>query len=275
MTGWKAKRFWKDATVVQDASGWHVLLDGRPVRTPAKAAMDLPTEEMASAIAGEWAAQGEEIDPLSMPVTRSANSAIDRVATQHREVAEMLAAYAETDLLCHRADGPQEPPATGRMKAGTRCWTGRRPNSARRLGRPRASCHRSNRPPRRSNPVRNRARGRCISAHRAARPRQPVRLPRARPCGGAWAAGPAGRVAAQPDRRGLADRAMGRGRRGGRGRGPEAGRIPPREAILDAFHSALTHNRPNRCCGAQIASRCRSFVQNRCLRRVNPVARAS
>jgi chaperone required for assembly of F1-ATPase len=107
MTGWKAKRFWKDATVVQDASGWHVLLDGRPVRTPAKAAMDLPTEEMASAIAGEWAAQGEEIDPLSMPVTRSANSAIDRVATQHREVAEMLAAYAETDLLCHRADGPE------------------------------------------------------------------------------------------------------------------------------------------------------------------------
>jgi chaperone required for assembly of F1-ATPase len=107
MTGWKAKRFWKDATVVQDASGWQVLLDGRPVRTPAKAAMDLPTEAMAQAIAGEWAAQGEEIAPLSMPVTRSANSAIDRVATQHREVADMLAAYAETDLLCHRADGPE------------------------------------------------------------------------------------------------------------------------------------------------------------------------
>jgi hypothetical protein len=80
MTGWKAKRFWK-TRVVQDASGWQVLLDGRPVRTPAKAAMDLPTEAMAEAIAGEWAAQGEEIDPLSMPVTRSANSAIDRVAT--------------------------------------------------------------------------------------------------------------------------------------------------------------------------------------------------
>lgn len=107
MTGWKAKRFWTEATVMQDASGWHVLLDDRPVRTPAKAPMDLPTEAMAHAIAGEWAAQGEELDPLSMPVTRSANSAIDRVATQHREVADMLAAYAETDLLCHRADGPE------------------------------------------------------------------------------------------------------------------------------------------------------------------------
>lgn len=107
MTGWRAKRFWTEATVMRDASGWHVLLDDRPVRTPAKAPMYLPTEAMAQAIAGEWAAQGEELDPLSMPVTRSANSAIDRVATQHREVAEMLAAYAETDLLCHRADGPE------------------------------------------------------------------------------------------------------------------------------------------------------------------------
>jgi len=107
MTGWRAKRFWTEATVMRDASGWHVLLDDRPVRTPAKAPMHLPTEAMAQAIAGEWAAQGEELDPLSMPVTRSANSAIDRVATQHREVAEMLAAYAETDLLCHRADGPE------------------------------------------------------------------------------------------------------------------------------------------------------------------------
>lgn len=89
-----------------DVDTWHVLLDGRPVRTPAKAAMDLPTEKMAQAIAKEWAAQTDVIDPLSMPVTRSANSAIDRVAPQKAEVADMLAAYAETDLLCHRADGP-------------------------------------------------------------------------------------------------------------------------------------------------------------------------
>ena len=107
MTGWIAKRFWTNVTVIQDASGWHVLLDDRPVRTPAKAAMDLPTEALANAVAKEWEAQGEKLDPLSMPVTRSANSAIDRVATQHQEVADMLAAYAETDLLCHRADGPE------------------------------------------------------------------------------------------------------------------------------------------------------------------------
>jgi chaperone required for assembly of F1-ATPase len=106
MIGRKPKRFWTNATVTQDAAGWHVLLDTRPVRTPAKAALDLPTEAMAEAIAAEWAAQGEEVDPLSMPVTRSANSAIDRVMTQHGEVAEMLASYAETDLLCYRADSP-------------------------------------------------------------------------------------------------------------------------------------------------------------------------
>jgi len=68
--------------------------------------MDLPTEKMAQAIAAEWAAQIDVIDPLSMPVTRSVNSAIDRVAPQKAEVADLLAAYAETDLLCHRADGP-------------------------------------------------------------------------------------------------------------------------------------------------------------------------
>jgi chaperone required for assembly of F1-ATPase len=107
MTGWKAKRFWKDVTVAEGPGGWHVLLDSRPVRTPAKAAMDLPTEAMARAVAEEWAAQEGDIDPRAMPVTRSANSAIDRVAPQHGEVAAMLAAYAETDLLCHRAESPE------------------------------------------------------------------------------------------------------------------------------------------------------------------------
>jgi hypothetical protein len=73
---------------------------------PCQGGLGPANEEMARAIAAEWAEQGEEIDPLSMPVTRSANSAIDRVATQHGEVADMLAAYAETDLLCHRAETP-------------------------------------------------------------------------------------------------------------------------------------------------------------------------
>lgn len=108
MTEWKAKRFWKDATVTQDAGGWQVLLDGRPVRTPGKSAMNLPTRDMAEAMAAEWDAQEGEIAPLTMPVNRSANSAVDRVAPQVAEVAAMLAAYAETDLLCHRADHPEE-----------------------------------------------------------------------------------------------------------------------------------------------------------------------
>lgn len=108
MTEWKAKRFWKDVAVVEEGGAWQVRLDARPVRTPAKSELRLPTRVMAEAMAAEWAAQEGEIDPMSMPVTRSANAAIDRVAPQKDEVVQMLAAYAETDLLCHRADHPKE-----------------------------------------------------------------------------------------------------------------------------------------------------------------------
>ena len=108
MSEWTARRFWKDTGVAEAEGGWQVLLDGRPVRTPLKSAMALPTRDMADAVATEWAAQEGVIDPLSMPFTRSANAAIDKVATQHAEVAAMLAAYAETDLLCHRAESPKE-----------------------------------------------------------------------------------------------------------------------------------------------------------------------
>lgn len=108
MSEWKAKRFWKETTVAEAEGGWQVLLDGRPVRTPLKAPMILPTRDMAEAVASEWDAQEGVIKPLSMPVTRSANAAIDKVSVQHAEVAAMLAAYAETDLLCHRAEAPKE-----------------------------------------------------------------------------------------------------------------------------------------------------------------------
>lgn len=108
MSEWKRKRFWTDATVVDadDGTGFAVALDARRVKTPAKASLILPTRAMAEAVAAEWAAQEGEIDPLSMPVTRSANAAIDKVAHQHAEVADMLAAYGDADLLCYRADGP-------------------------------------------------------------------------------------------------------------------------------------------------------------------------
>lgn len=108
MSEWTAKRFWKDTSLAEAEGGWQVLLDARPVRTPLKSAMVLPTREMADVVAAEWHAQEGVIDPLSMPVTRSANAAIDKVTVQHSEVAAMLAAYAETDLLCHRAEAPKE-----------------------------------------------------------------------------------------------------------------------------------------------------------------------
>jgi chaperone required for assembly of F1-ATPase len=106
MTEWTARRFWSEVAVAEEAGAWRVLLDGRPLKTPAKTALDLPSAAMARAMADEWAAQGEVIDPRSMPVTRSANSAIDRVVPQKAEVVALLASYGETDLLCHRVDGP-------------------------------------------------------------------------------------------------------------------------------------------------------------------------
>ncbi|WP_109670963.1 ATP12 family chaperone protein [Roseicyclus mahoneyensis] len=108
MGGWKAKRFWQDVSVAQDAGGFAVMLDTRRVLTPGKQPLILPTPAMARAVAAEWAAQDGEIKPLTMPVTRAANSAIERVRPQRAEVAAMLAAYAETDLTCHRAAGPAE-----------------------------------------------------------------------------------------------------------------------------------------------------------------------
>lgn len=107
MTEWQPKRFWQKTEIAEQEQGFGVLLDTRPVRTPAKKLLTVPTRAMAEAIALEWQAQVDEIDPLSMPVTRSANATLDKVVPQFSEVADMLAAYAETDLLCHRAETPE------------------------------------------------------------------------------------------------------------------------------------------------------------------------
>ena len=107
MTEWKSSRFWDFAQAAEIGDGFTVHLDGRPVRTPAKAPVILPTAEMAEAVAEEWNAQGQEIDPNGMPVTKSVNSAIDNVSGRVSEVAGMLAAYADTDLTCYRAAGPE------------------------------------------------------------------------------------------------------------------------------------------------------------------------
>ncbi|SNX68512.1 chaperone required for assembly of F1-ATPase [Cereibacter ovatus] len=106
MAGWTAKRFWQQAVVVPEGAGFRVTLDGRPVRTPAKTPLILPSRPLAEAIAAEWQAQDGTVRPETMPFTRSANSALDKVAVQFDEVAEMLAAYGETDLLCYRAAAP-------------------------------------------------------------------------------------------------------------------------------------------------------------------------
>jgi chaperone required for assembly of F1-ATPase len=104
--GWTAKRFWREVSVAETAGGFAVHLDTRRVMTPGKLPLTLPTRAMADAVAAEWAAQEGEIRPLTMPVTRAANSAVERVIPQQAEVAAMLAAYAETDLTCHRAEAP-------------------------------------------------------------------------------------------------------------------------------------------------------------------------
>ncbi|KJS42851.1 ATP12 family protein [Roseovarius sp. BRH_c41] len=108
MSEWKAKRFWKEAGVVEEDEGFGVRLDGRVVRTPAKATLIVPTRALAEAIAAEWDAQDGKIDPNTMPCTRSANAALDKVAPQRDEVVEMLAAYGDSDLICYRAASPEE-----------------------------------------------------------------------------------------------------------------------------------------------------------------------
>lgn len=97
------KRFYKDATA---AEGNRILLDGRPVKTPGRVDLAPPSERLAQAIAAEWNAQDETIDPRAMPLTGLANAAIDRIAPDTDSFARGLAAYGESDLLCYRADGP-------------------------------------------------------------------------------------------------------------------------------------------------------------------------
>lgn len=98
------KRFYKEVSVADGA----ILLDGKPVKTPARAALTLPTPELAEMVAAEWRAQGEEIDPRTMKLTGLCNAAIDRIAPDVAAFVRPLAAYAESDLLCYRADNPAE-----------------------------------------------------------------------------------------------------------------------------------------------------------------------
>ncbi len=100
------KRFYKEAHVRTAERVTEVLLDGRPVKTPARNLLAVPSEELGRAIADEWNGQWETIDPRSMPLTGLANAAIDRIAPDPAVFAQGLARYGEADLLCYRAEGP-------------------------------------------------------------------------------------------------------------------------------------------------------------------------
>jgi chaperone required for assembly of F1-ATPase len=100
------KRFWKAAEATGEEDGWGVSLDGRPLRTPARAVLQVPNEALARAIADEWNGVEGEVDPRALPLTGIANAAIDRVAPHREAFAAGLARYAEADLACYRSEGP-------------------------------------------------------------------------------------------------------------------------------------------------------------------------
>jgi len=101
------KRFYQDVTVKDEGGGAALLLDGKTVRTPGKAKLVLPTRALAEAVAEEWRAQGERIDPVTMPLTKLANSAIDGVAGREPDVIGDIVKHAASDLVCYRAHAPQ------------------------------------------------------------------------------------------------------------------------------------------------------------------------
>ena len=102
------KRFYQAASVGEGPDGFAVLLDGKPVRTPARRALAGPTRTLAEAIASEWNAQQENVDPARMPLTRLANTIIDGVVDKTDAVADEIAKYLGSDLLFYRADAPAE-----------------------------------------------------------------------------------------------------------------------------------------------------------------------
>lgn len=101
------KRFYADVTVEETGEGFAVRLDGKPVRTPGRALLALPTHAAAQLVADEFAAQAAVIDPVTMPVLRLVNTAIDGVSREADAVAEDILRFASSDLLLYRADGPE------------------------------------------------------------------------------------------------------------------------------------------------------------------------
>jgi chaperone required for assembly of F1-ATPase len=110
------RRFYKAATTTPVEGGWGILLDGKALRSPAKRPFVLPTEALAAAIADEWQAQGEKINPSSMPLMQFAATAIDRLTDNRTALIDEVAGYGGSDLICYRAE---EPPSLVRRQEET------------------------------------------------------------------------------------------------------------------------------------------------------------
>jgi chaperone required for assembly of F1-ATPase len=104
----RPKRFYTSAAAERLGEAWTVALDGRTIKTPARAALALPVRGLADAIAAEWNAQDTHIDLTSMYLTRLANVAIDRTPETREQLADEVARYCETDLICHIAEEPED-----------------------------------------------------------------------------------------------------------------------------------------------------------------------
>lgn len=101
------KRFYEQAGLAEIEAGHRLVLDGRGANTPGRRPLAVPSRALGEALAAEWAAQTETIDPRTMPLTRLVNTAIDGVAERMPEVAADLAAFAATDLIAYRAASPE------------------------------------------------------------------------------------------------------------------------------------------------------------------------
>jgi chaperone required for assembly of F1-ATPase len=102
------RRFYREAAAIADGDVWRIALDGKVVKTPARNPFTLSTKALAEAIAAEWAAQDTKVKPDTMPLMQLASTAIDRVAPDRDRIIAETAGYAATDLVCYRAEGPDE-----------------------------------------------------------------------------------------------------------------------------------------------------------------------
>jgi chaperone required for assembly of F1-ATPase len=116
------RRFWKEVTLEPSTFGHAVRLDGRPVKTPTRNELALPTKRLADAVVAEWGAVEKTVDPMQMPMTGFANAAIDHIGADRDGFVTAIAAYGETDLFCYRAAAGE--PLAERQAAVWDPWLG-------------------------------------------------------------------------------------------------------------------------------------------------------